>query len=222
MSTASTATKMTRAEVLEEIQAVPYGQAPGDLSPGGALNRTASDDYVRCFVRNWSANIERDFVFESVSQYQGGEKSRALAMAKGEDFNLQELRDAHRNGHNADIIHRGIKPVAAIDLKFDSKYFRVPASKDPKKDPEWVPIPQGVMDLYYGNADRLASSDKREANDELERVRSFRKYDPCIRRNARGENMNKFGFLEFKREIIEPSVVAVDTDSIFTDDYIEV
>lgn len=218
----ASAAKTTALDVLTELQSVPYGQGQGDLGPGGALNRTSSDEYIRCYVRNWSASVERDFVYEAVSQYQGGEKSRELAMQKGENFNLEELREKHRLGHQSDIIHRGVKAIPKVELKFDGKYFPVTASKDPKKDPEWIGIPQGVMDLYYGNYDRLHSLDKNEANKELELVRGRRRTDPCIRRNARGDNTNKFGYLEFKREVIEPSALAVDADHVFTEDFIEV
>lgn len=214
--------KQNALEALTDLLAVPWGQGPGEVGPGGAINRTSSDEYIRCYVRNWSAQLERDYVFEAISQYQGGEKSKELAMKKGDDFDLVSLREKHRLGQNADIIHHGVKAIPKVEMKFDGKYFTIPASKDPKKDPEWIGIPQGVMDLYYGNYDRIHGLDKNEANKELELVRGRRRYDPCIRKNARGENTNKFGYLEFRREIIEPSAMAVDADHVFTEDFIEV
>lgn len=216
---------MTNSKVatLQGIMDTPYGQASGDLAPGGAINRTAADDYVRCYVRNWSANIERTYVFEYVSQYRGGEKSKALANAKAEDFNLEALQIRHHNGQAADILERGVKStVVPASLEFDSKKFLVPPSKDGKKEPEWQSIPSGAMYIYFGDPDRLNSPDRVIANNERERIAAKFRYDPCIRKDARGENTNKYGFLEFKREIIEPSSLAVDADSIYAHDHIEV
>lgn len=206
--------------VLESLQQTPLGQAPGDPRPGLALNYSESSELIKCYVRNWSGNIKRKFIVDHISPYRGGERTAELMREKAQPFDVEKLRAQAARGTDASIKDYAIKPVA-VKLQFNQMLFLVDPSKDPKKDPEWVPIPQGVMDLYYGNWERLEGLDARERAREIERVQ-FRRQDVCIRKNKAGVNENEYGFLEFKREIMQPMQVAVDAEMVFTDDYVEV
>jgi hypothetical protein len=207
--------------VLQDLVATPIGTLPGDPTPGLAYNRTAGDDYIRCFVRNWSNNKDRKYIKEYVSLYGGGEQTAREKREKGEPFNIEELRAKISRGHEANILADGLKPAPAL-LKFDGKQFLIEPSKNPKQEPPWVPIPAGLMDLYYGNYERLHGNDAREAAREIESVQLRRRVDPCVRLDKQGRPINPFGYLEFKREIIEPKSLAVDADEVFAGEYIEV
>lgn len=204
-------------QVLESLQANPFGADPSDPKAGLAMNQ--GSEYVKCFVRNWSANRERRFITEHISWLKGGERAAKAAKLQGEDFELDKKRKEAYLGQNPSVTEVAIKPVSAI-LQFDSQQFIVPASDNAKKDPEWVPIPQGVFDLYYGNWERLNSTDAKERALEAEAV-AIRRRDVCLRMN-KGQNTNEFGFLEFKREIIPHQSIAIDSDMVFSDSYVEV
>lgn len=207
-------------DVLKSFNSKPMGQEAGDPTSGVVLNRNEASEYVKCFVRNWSGTKERQYIKETISWRQGGQRAATEAKKLGEDFQLQNKRAEAYAGQDPSVIDTAVVPRTAV-LLFDNKRFEIPFSKDPKKEPEWLPIPQGVMDLYYGNPDRLESEDHRERTLEIESVRSRRK-DYCVRLNQRGENTNPFGYLEFKREIILPTALAIDTDQVYADDYVEV
>jgi len=206
--------------VLQSFNQKPFGTEAGDPTNGVVLNRSEASEYVKCFVRNWSGNRERKYIKEVISWRNGGQRAAAEAKKLGEDFDLKALRAEAYLGQDPSIIAEGILPRTAV-LLFDNKRFEIHPSKDPKKDPEWTPIPQGVMDLYFGNPDRLMSEDNRERVAELEAVRARRK-DYCVRPGSRNQNTNPFGYLEFKREIILPQALAIDTDQVYADDYVEV
>jgi hypothetical protein len=207
--------------VLQDLAAVPIGQAPGDPTPGLAYNRSPGDDYVRCFVRNWSGNKDRRYIKEHISLFGGGEQTAKEKREKGEPFNVEEIRAKISRGQDANILTEGLKSAPAL-LTFDGKQFLIEPSKDPKKEPPWVPIPSGLMDLYYGNVERLHGNDAREASREMEAVQLRRRVDPCVRLDKQGRMVNPYGYLEFKREIIEPQKMAVDAEQVFAGEYIEV
>jgi hypothetical protein len=207
--------------VLADLASTPIGQAPGDPIPGMAYNRAPSDDYIRHYVRNWSGNEKRRYIKEYVSLFGGGEETAKEKKEKGEPFSIEELRAKISRGQDANILAEGVK-AAPVLLKGGGDQFLIEPSKDPKKDPPWVPITPSVYDLYYGNYDRLHGGDAREAARELESLALRRRVDPCIRVDKHGRHQNPFGFLEFKREVIEPKTMAVDAEQIFAGEYVEV
>jgi hypothetical protein len=206
--------------VLESLSSRPFGQAPGDPVAGAAMNRNDEAEYTKCYARNWSNSRERRYITEAISWLRGGQKAEQLAKKTGEDFEMPYKRREAYAGQDPSVTAVEIKPVEAV-LQFDNSRFIIPPAKDAKKEPEWIAIPQGVMDLYYGNWERLNSPNARERAQEMEAVKGRRK-DYCVRLDARGQNTNEFGFLEFKREIIARENIAIDSDSVFPDNYVEV
>ena len=207
--------------VLQDLVSTPLGSAPGDPTPELAYNRAPGDDLVRWFVRNWSGNQSRRYIKEYVSLFGGGEVTAKEKQAKGEPFSIEDLRSKIARGQDASIVADGTKAVPAI-LTGDSKKFLIEPSKDPKKEPPWIPITGTVFDLYYGNYDRIHGGDAREAAKELESLALRRRVDPVIRFDKKGRPTNPFGYLEFKREVMEPKTMAVDAEEVFAGEYIEV
>jgi hypothetical protein len=207
--------------VLQDLVSTPLGSAPGDPTPELAYNRAPSEDLIRYFVRNWSGNKNRRYIKEYVSLFGGGEQTAKEKKEKGEPFSIEELRAKISRGQDASIVADGTKAIPAI-LTGNSQKFLVEPTKNPKEDPPWVPITGTVYDLYYGNFERLHGGDPREAAREMESLALRRRVDPVMRVDKHGRPTNPFGFLEFKREVMEPKTMAVDAEEVFAGEYIEV
>lgn len=209
-----------KAAIMESLRQTPLGG--GDNEGGLQAPFNAPKKYVRVKVRNISAVQERNHIIESVSWLRGGEDHYEQLAAAGKGGGVVSIDALHRMaaaGRDASIVEYGMAPIDVV-LTFDNGQYLVPHTGDGKigeagEPAPWVEVPDGIYDLYVGNHDRLL--DPRERAKELERVKSRRK-DFVVRQGEK----NKWAFLEFSYEVIEPIAVAVDSERIYNGEVVEV
>lgn len=205
------------ARVFESLEAEPLGTKVGEGMFGRVVS--GSKEYVKVRVRNLSATQSRKYLKEAISFLRGGERTAGENAAAGKHMELTELREAAKRGLDPSVYEEGIKPVDAM-LTFDNDRYVIPSHDEKGNPAPWTDVPEGCYDLYVGNYSRLNSADPRERSQELARA-SSRRRDVCIR-DAKGRNENPFGFLEFEREVIRPTAIAIDDDQIYAENLVEV
>jgi hypothetical protein len=192
--------------VMQSLSSVPLGFMDGESSINVPLNRGENTVLVR--VRNRSAELERNVYHDDhISGFRGGEVY--------EEERNKSKSDAFTMGKEMTPYTKQIKPTNIV-LKFDNKSYLVP-SHGPNGEPSpWVPVPEGLYDLYVGNYSRMNSKDPKIKNDEIALIQLRRgkaDRDFVIRPGV----SNPWAFLEFDYKIIEPTSIAVDALSVYAD-----
>lgn len=215
------------------VNSAPYGHAPEDQGHRRPYN--ASDETVIVNVRNLSALRPRKMEVDHISFFRGGEQWAAEQAEKGRVVNLDMLySQMAKFGDNARGVQPTIVKLAPIDalLAWDNQVWIVPALDDHGKPAPWCKVPEGVLDLYYGNWKRLHEMSPKERSTELEAVRSRRR-DFIVRRPQNEDFMkahetevadkdNPFAFIVFDRQVVKPTAVAVDMERVYAGHAMEV
>lgn len=217
------------AQMFQQISATPYGKGQSDAAFSRPFNNT--DETVIVRVRNLSALRPRRVYTDHIGMWRGGEKYAYEQQQKGRQVNLDLLyAQAMRGGRDVNPTEDVISPIDAI-LTFDGKPYMVVAKDEKGKPAPWCDVPEGVLDLYFGNWKRL--QDPRERAHELERVRARRR-DFCVRTlnvaiddlaksgEEAADRDNPFAFLVFDRKVVEPISVAVDMERVYAGKAMEV
>lgn len=217
------------------VNSAPYGQAPEDQGQRRPFN--LSDETVVVNVRNLSALRPRRIIVDYISMFRGGERWAAEQAEKGRQVNLDMLYSQMAKFGDSPAT-RSVQPtivkVEPIDafLTWDGKPYLVPAVDEHGKPAPWCKIPEGVMDLYYGNWKRLHEMSPKERSNELEAVRARRR-DFIVRRPMNEEFMkahdseasdkdNDYAFLVFDRQVVKPASVAIDMERVYAGRALEV
>ena len=116
---------------------------------------------------------------------------------------------------------KAIKPCKA-KLTWNNQDWVIPPAKDPKQDPQWFYVPEGVWDLYLGNYDRMNSSNATEKMQEMMKLsqRFAGRENPAVQKDEDGNVIS--GYVEFAREEISPQSRAVDSDQLVASEIEEV
>lgn len=216
------ASPSSAAMLMESIAQVPLGFGENEGQLNSPYNRGKENVLVR--VRNLSATRSRlMFDRDRPSWLRGGEQLEQKIKKRYPTFSLDVARRDAFVGAGASmdkITEEGVFPVD-VTLKFDDQLYRIPAKDEDGKDAPWVDVPEGVMDLYYGNWKRMNSDDPKERSEEIESIKRRRGNNDKNVVIRPGEN-NKWAFLEFERKLIKHETFAVDAARLYADRLVEI
>ena len=215
------------------VNGAAYGQAPEDQAHRRPFNTVDETIIVR--VRNLSALRPRRVEIDHISFFRGGESWAQEQLDKGRQVNLDMLySQVAKFGDQARNVQPTELKMAPIDaiLTWNSGSYIVPSHDEHGKAAPWCEIPEGVMDLYYGNWKRLHEMTPKDRATELENVRSRRR-DFIIRRpisadfmkesdSEKADKDNDWAFIVFDRKVVSPQSVAVDMERVYSGKSMEV
>ena len=217
------------------VNSSPYGQAPEDAAHRRPFNTT--DETIVVNVRNLSAIRPRRIIVDYISMFRGGERWAQEQLEQGRQVNLDMLYSQMAKFGDSPAT-RNVQPtvvkIEPIDgfLTWDGMPYLVPSHDEHGKPAPWCKIPEGVMDLYYGNWKRLHEMSPKERSNELESVRARRR-DFVVRRPVNEDFMkenkevaadkdNDYAFLVFDRQVVKPTSVAIDMERVYAGRALEV
>ncbi len=215
------------------VNSVAYGQAAEDVAHRRPFNTV--DETIVVNVRNLSGLRPRRVEIDHISFFRGGERWAQEQLEKGRQVNLDMLYsqiakfgDGARNVQPTEMI---VAPIDAI-LTWDGGAYTVPSHDEHGKAAPWCKIPEGVMDLYYGNWKRLHEMKTKDRSDELDAIRSRRR-DFIVRApvgpdfmkehaTEKADKNNDYAFIVFDRQVIKPMSVAIDMERVYAGKSMEV
>lgn len=215
------------------VNGAAYGQAPEDQAHRRPFNTV--DETVIVRVRNLSGLRPRRIELDHISFYRGGEVWAQEQGEKGRQVNLDmlyaQIAKFGDTARNVQPTEMKLSPIDAI-LSWNGGTYLVPSHDEHGKPAPWCEIPEGVMDLYYGNWKRLHELTARDRTGELESVRARRR-DFVIRRPISADFMkeseaekadkdNDYAFIVFDRKVVQPQAVAVDMERVYSGRAMEV
>jgi hypothetical protein len=157
-------------------------------------------------------------------------------------YNVELLYRAAENGRDMNRYEETVKPVVYA-FHVGQTYYAIPPAREKEpgqKEPALprVEVKEGAWDLYLGNYDRMRAvdpktgrPDMRVRQDEMEKLGVywrgrknpvFRYTDDGVSTNVEVDGKpNPYGYLEFIRETVKPSMEQIDKEYLTALDLIE-
>ena len=197
--------------IFRSLSSTPLGQGDGEqklLRPYNDGPRT-----VTTYARNWSALKKRRVVREAISWRRGGEKSVAKGGPLSNGTSIQQLREEARNGMDMNWYAEEVKETDAR-LLFDGRAWVIPARGQDGEPAPKTQIPEGLMDLYCGNYERMNSDDPLVRSEEIAKLRARVREIFCL---GPDDDEHPNGFIEFIREEIEFTARPASEDHVYAE-----
>ncbi len=218
-----TAAVSIKQELLDDLSERPLGSAPGESNLQTPYN--ASPGLVLVSIKNHSATAVRRVIDKAVSERRGGGVRALDSDMKSAGYSVETIqREAAMRDMSS---YKDVVRPQVATIRFDGKLWYIPPAKHKDEDPEPVPVPEGVWDLYMGNYERMHSPD---ASVRLLETRYLNErwtgaHSAVMVFDADGNHdfeANPFGFLEFIREDRSFDRHAFDTQSLPASAIVEV
>ena len=189
------------------------------------------------YVVNHSRTRPWKRVSVAVSTTHGAEEALAKDTKLREMYNVDMLYNAVAQGRDMNRYETDIKPVV-FTFFVGGQIQIIPPAKNADSPPPRIEVPEGALDLFLGNYDRMRGAVrghdgqiKREGDasvigDERSRLAVMwrRRHNPVFRftDDEKVTNIeNAFGFLEFVRETRRPASETMDKEFLTALDLVE-
>ncbi len=208
-------------DIATDLAQRPLGRVASDPVPGVAFNARPSNAVY--YMRNMSCVLKRKFVADTIGTQQITEKDKARYGLDGE-----VIRDRVNRGlaRFEDVVDE-VNPTHWVG-RFDSQEYLIPAAADENgvakagEPGPWKVVPEGLIDIHLGNADRLAGYDgdpehKRKPDAQIAKAEHARVNQSCGGRPIffwEGDDPGPWAFIEVRKELMETVAVAIDAKHI--------
>jgi hypothetical protein len=230
----SQAARQAALMVLMDNERTPFGTKPGE-------NLRVAANYVPApavvYVVNHSRTRAWKRISVPVSTRHGGEEALRKDAKLREIYNVDMLYHAVANGQDMNRYEEGIKPVV-FTFMVGGQLQIIPPAKNADQPPPRIEVPEGSLDLFLGNYDRMRGIVRDEngqiksegsaaiIGDERSRLAVMwrRRKNPVFMFTDDADTKhidNEFGFLEFVRETKRPAIDAMDKEFLTALDLVE-
>lgn len=217
-----------------ELERSPFGSKPGE-NVHVAANYMPAPALV--YMVNHSRTREWKRVTQPVSTKKGADERLARDPELRKTYNPDMLYNAVAQGRDMNGYETSIKPVV-FKFLVGGDVILVPPAKNADEKPPKVEVPEGAMDLFIGNYDRMKGivrdnegkvireGEPSVIGDERARMAIMwrRRHNPIFRfvddEDTRSWE-NEFGFLEFIRETRRPATELMDKEFLTALDLVE-